>query len=280
MRIVNPKIFLMIGLLTLAIVLIVSAAYIPGGVIVYPIRLILLILAMVCVTVGFASRYYSYLILPLIQQRKKHIILSDQPPYWMASTGDAIVQKHGADFVATTYISIPIYVSASEMNDEERQRFSYQVSRLIGVSKDPARYSTELRIMDKGEYLRVIKEAIGVAENEEAALQDSKNEMAKERARGKLSMWKKVLDHIGSKSSMELVTFATVSALGSKEYEAITIAQQKSKELMNGIGTILGVTPNVVIGNELLKLVEPEYLIPLSTISEEISKKIEHGEVE
>ena len=29
-----------------------------------------------------------------------------------------------------------------------------------------------------------------------------------------------------------------------------------------------------------LKLVEPEYLIPLSTISEEITKKIEHGEVE
>ena len=93
-------------------------------------------------------------------------------------------------------------------------------------------------------------------------------------------MWKKILDHIGSKSSMELVTFVAISATGSKEYEAITIAQQKAKELMNGIGTILGVTPNIIVGAEILKLVEPEYLIPLSTISEEITKKIEHGEVE
>ena len=84
---------------------------------------------------------------------------------------------------------------------------------------------------------------------------------------------------MSSNSSTELVTFAAVSALGGKEYEAITLAQQRAKEIMNGIGTILGVSPNVVVGEEILKLVEPEHLIPLSTVSEEISKRIERGEV-
>jgi hypothetical protein len=276
----NPKIFILIGFLAIAAVLLVAAAYIPNGVVLDLLKLLLLALAMAFTVAAFASRYYSYLLIPMLQQRRRHIVLSDQPPYWLASTGDAIVVKKDNDFIATTYINIPIYVSGSEMSNEERQRFSYQISNLISVSKEPARFSTELRIMDKGEYLKLIKEAIGNAENELSALEKSEDVLAKDRARGKLSMWKKVLDHISSKSSMELVTFVTVSAIASKEYEAIMIAQQKARELMNGIGTILGVTPNVSVGGEVLKLVEPEYLIPLSTISQEIEMKIEHGVVE
>jgi hypothetical protein len=166
------------------------------------------------------------------------------------------------------------------MTDEEKMRFAYQISRLVGVSEIPVRFSTELRVMDKDGYLKRIKDAIAESETETLRLMNQNagaGEIA--RARGKLSMWKKVLDHISSNSSTELVTFAAVSALGGKEYEAITLAQQRAKEIMNGIGTILGVSPNVVVGEEILKLVEPEHLIPLSTVSEEISKRIERGEV-
>jgi hypothetical protein len=41
---------------------------------------------------------------------------------------------------------------------------------------------------------------------------------------------------------------------------------------MSGIGTVLGVSPNIVVGNEILKYVEPEYLIPYSTITEQIAR--------
>jgi hypothetical protein len=276
----NPKIFLIIGFLLGGVFLAGIAAYIPNGLITDLPKFILFIIAMGLIVIGFSCRYYSYLISPIMKQRKKHIILSDQVPYWLASTDDCIVSKRGEDFIATAFINIPMYVSASEMTDEERERFSNQISRLVSVNKDPVRFSSVLRIMDKDEYLTKIKGLIGSAENDESTALQKNDPLEIERARGKLSMWKKILDHIGSKSSMELVTFASISATGSKEYEAITISQQKAKELMNGIGTILGVTPNIIIGSEILKLVEPEYLIPLSTISEEITKKIEHGEVE
>jgi len=276
----NPKIFLIIGFLLGGVFLAGIAAYIPNGLITDLPKFILFIIAMGLIVIGFSCRYYSYLISPIMKQRKKHIILSDQVPYWLASTDDCIVSKRGEDFIATAFINIPMYVSASEMTDEERERFSNQISRLVSVNKDPVRFSSVLRIMDKDEYLTKIKGLIGSAENDESTALQKNDPLEIERARGKLSMWKKILDHIGSKSSMELVTFASISATGSKEYEAITISQQKAKELMNGIGTILGVTPNIIIGSEIFKLVEPEYLIPLSTISEEITKKIEHGEVE
>jgi hypothetical protein len=276
----NPKMFLIVGFLVLGLVVSAIGAFIPPTIFTIPFKFIIFLVGMFFVVLGFSCRYYSYLIAPMMRQRKKHIVLSDQAPYYLASTGDSIVSKRGDEFIATTYINIPMYVSATEMTDEERERFSNQISRLVSVNKDPARFTTELRVMDKDDYLKKIKECIGTSENEESLAVTSGDQKGIERARGKLSMWKKILDHIGSKSSMELVTFVCVSANGTKEYEAITIAQQKAKELMNGIGTILGVTPNIIVGNEILKLVEPEYLIPLSTISEQITKKIEHGEVE
>lgn len=276
----NPKIFLIVGFLMTGAIIAAIGEFIPASIILLPIKFILLILGLGFVILGFACRYYSYLIGPMFKQRKRHIILSEQAAYYLASTGDAIVSKSGEDFIATAFINIPMYVSASEMTDEERERFANQMSRLVSVNKDPVRFSSVLRVMDKDDYLKQIKELIGNAENEESIAVQKNDQPGIGRARGKLSMWKKILDHIGSKSSMELVTFATISATGSKEYEAITIAQQKARELMNGVGTILGVTPNIIVGSEILKLVEPEYLIPLSTISEQITKKIQRGEVE
>jgi hypothetical protein len=44
---------------------------------------------------------------------------------------------------------------------------------------------------------------------------------------------------------------------------------------MAGIGATFGVSPNVVLDTDLLKFVEPEFLIPYSTVTEQISKNIE-----
>jgi hypothetical protein len=282
----NAKFVLLMIFIGISIVFIAIAAAIPTEVF-FPWNILSALLKLLFLVIGlgfdvlaFSSRYYTYLLSPIISQRKRHIILNDQPPYWLASTGDAILSKPGNDFIATTFINIPFYVSASEMSDDDKARFSDQVSRLIGLSFDPVKFTTQLRVMDKDSYIKKIKEAISLAENEESQLVQSNGPQPQiDRARGKLAMWKKMLDHISSKPSSELITYAAISATGSKEYEALTIVQQKTRDLMNGIGSILGVSPNVVVGEEILKFVEPEHMIPLSTISEQISKKIEHGEM-
>jgi hypothetical protein len=66
-----------------------------------------------------------------------------------------------------------------------------------------------------------------------------------------------------------------VSAVGSKEYEAVSIAQQKAREIMSGIGSVFGVTPSIITGPGLLKFVEPEALIPFSTVTEQINKEVQ-----
>jgi hypothetical protein len=271
----NPKVLLLIGFLVLAMAFLGLDVVLPQGILFVIPKLILLILAVACVVVAFASRYYTYMIMPLVKQRKRTIVLSDQSPYWLSTTGESIIRKEGDDFIATVYINIPLYVSASEMSDEEKLRFTTQVSRLVGLTKEPVRFTAELYLMNKDSYIQKLKDTISGMESEEARLAEQDNGGPElEHARGKLSMWKKMLDNVGSETSYELGTFAAVSSHGSKESEAITFAQQRARELMNGIATVLGVSPNIVFGNEILKYVEPEYLIPYSTITEQITRNV------
>ena len=272
----EKKIFVLLGLLTLSAIFLALAASLPGGLLFNVIKIPLLIIALVLDVLAFSSRYYTYLMLPLFDQRKQNVVLSAEQPYWLSTTSDSIMTKQGDDFVATMYINIPLYISSTEMSDEEKLAFSKQVSSLVGISKEPVRFTTELYVMNKDSYIQQLRDMISGVENEESALEQkgaSPNDL--ERARGKLSMWRKMLDNVSKATSLELVSFASLSARGTKEFEAINLAQQKAKELMSGIGALLGVSPNIVTGNDLLKFVEPEFLIPYSTISEQISKNIQ-----
>ncbi len=272
----EKKVLVFLGLLALSAVFLALAASLPSGLIFSIIKVPLLFLALLLDVLAFSSRYYTYLMIPFFEQRRRNVVLSTEQPYWISTTSDSIMTKVGEEFIATMYINIPLYISSTEMNDDEKLAFSKQISALVGISKDPVRFTTELYVMNKDSYIQQLRDMISGVENEESALlakEASQSEL--ERVRGKLSMWRKMLDNVSKATSLELASFASLSARGSKEFEAINIAQLKAKELMSGIGALLGVSPNIVIGNDLLKFVEPEFLIPYSTISEQISKNIQ-----
>jgi hypothetical protein len=273
---VNSKIILFLGLLGASLVFLVIAIVLPGNTLTYIIKLILLLLAVIADVTAFTSRRYSYLILPLLRQRSRNVVLSNEEPYRLSSSSDSILQQNGDMFTATVYVSIPLYSSSTEMGDAEKLAFTKQVSRLVGISKDPTRYSVGLHIMNKDTYIQQLRDTINNVESDESKLVQSSAPQAEiERVRGKLSMWRKMLEHVSSTTSLELASFASISAVGSKEFEAATIAQQKARELMAGIGATLGVSPSIVTGADLLTFIEPEYLIPYSTVSEQISRGIQ-----
>ncbi len=265
-----------LGLIIVSAILLGIVMLAPSLIIPAYIKIIIFIIALLFDAMAFTSRYYSYILSPLFKQHKKHLVLSNENPYWLAQSGDTILKKSGEDFIATVYISIPVYRSATEMGDDEKLDFAQQISRLVGLAKVPTRYTTELYVMNKDSYIQKLKETITMTENEEAELQSHdapKNEL--DRVRGKLAMWRNMLDSISKGYSFELSTYITVSATGSKEYEASSLAQQKARELMSGVGSIFGVPPSIITGTDLLRFVEPEYLIPISTVTEQISKNIQ-----
>jgi hypothetical protein len=271
----DKKIFLFLGFLAVSVVFLSIAISLPTGLLFGLAKLFLLTLALILDVVAFSSRYYSYMIIPFLNQRRRNVVLSTEQPYWLSITSDSIIRKDGDDFIATVYVNIPLYQSATEMSDEEKLSFTKQVSSLIGLSKEPVRYTTELYVMNKDAYIQQLRDTIGSIENEESVLlQKNAGQSDVERVRGKLSMWRKMLDNVSKSTSLELISFASLSARGTKEFEAINLAQQKARELMAGVGALFGISPNIVVGDALLKFVEPEFLIPFSTVSEQINKNI------
>ncbi|MGI0133958.1 MAG: hypothetical protein ACREBW_03250 [Candidatus Micrarchaeaceae archaeon] len=272
----EKKIFIFLGLLGLSFILLALAVALPNTLGFDVLKLVILLFAVLADVLAFASRYYAYLMIPMFRQRRRFIILNDQSAYWLSSSADSVLQKEGDEFIATVYINVPLYRSATEMTDEEKITFTQQVSRLVGLSRDPARFTSELYVMNKDSYIQKLRDTINEVENEEAkATQGGASQSDVERVRGKLAMWRKMLDNVSKSTSLELTSFAAVSARGGKEFEAVTLAQQKARELMSGIGSTFGVTPSIVVGGEILKFIEPEYLIPFSTVSEQISKNVQ-----
>ncbi|MDE1856611.1 MAG: hypothetical protein KGH98_00840 [Candidatus Micrarchaeota archaeon] len=272
----DKKIFVFLGFFISSVVVLIIAGSAPLTILPAPAKLLLLLVSMALDILAFSSRYYTYLLLPFMQQRSSNIVLSNEDAYWLSTASDSVIRKDGEDYIATVYIRIPVYRSATEMSDDEKLDFSRRVSRLVGISKSPARYTAELHMMNKDYYIQQLRDTISKVENEEVQLvQNNGSPGDIERVRGKLAMWHNILDHIGGVQSFELTHYATVSARGAKEYEAVSIAQQDARELLSGIGSTFGVTPSIVTGKELLNYIEPEYLIPFSTISEQISKNVQ-----
>ncbi len=274
----NLKTLIFFGFIAISLVLLLAAIAIPKNLGFDFLKLLLLLIAMLFDVLAFSSRFYTYLLVPILQQRKNKIVLSNEDPYWFSTSMDAIIKKKGDDFISTVYISIPLYKSATEMSDEEKIDFSMQVSRLVGLSKEPVRYTAEMFVMNKDSYIQTLRDKISTIETQESeVLQKNQQGIKLERIKGQLSMWRNILDKVIKTQSFELGTYVTVSAIGTKEFEAVSLAQQRAREMISGIGAIFGVSPILVTGKDILKYIEPEYLIPFSTVTEELSKKIEES---
>jgi hypothetical protein len=271
----DQKIFLFGILVIAAFALIIAGALIPSQILPYPIKIIIYIIAIFLDVLAFATRYYTYIMMPLFKQRKKNITLDVQEPYWIAGSNDAIVRKIGEEFIATTFILIPLYRSATEMSVDEKLSFGAQIGRLISINTEPVRYSTQLHVMDKEAYLSSIRDSLNMSENEIIELtQKNASQHEIDNAKGRTTMWRNMMERMSIEQSFELVLYASVSASGTKEYEATSIVQQRARDLMSGISSTLGITTSIITGNEMLKVIEPDHLIPYSNVRKQINANI------
>ena len=270
---VDNKIFVFLGFFAVSLVLVLIVTSVPLAILSSGIKLVLLIIAFIFVGLAFSSRYYTYLIIPVFKQHRRRIVLSNEDAYWLATTQDAILRKEGEDFIATVYIKIPLYRSATEMTVEEKLEFTKQVSRIVSLGSQPTRFTSQMHIMNKDDYLNTLRGTISNVITEQAEmLAKPMSEAEGERVKGKASMWQHMLDNVSGTTSLELINYASVSAKGTKEFEAVSMAQQRAREVMSGIAAVFGVSPSIMTGQTILRFVEPEYLIPYSTASEQITK--------
>ncbi len=237
---------------------------------------ILAILALLLSFVAFLTKNYIYLFNAVVNKKGKNLVLNSREAFTLSPTDNAIVRREGGTTYASAFVKVPIYKSGSEMSENEKLEISRLFGRILTLSKAPIKLSAQLSVVNKDEYILKLRGMLNQAEEryrEAQAGGGNDAEIAIGRVRGEVMMWKNIMDSVSSSQSRSLVAYAMVTAVGGTEEEASNIAFQRAEELASGISTILGTVAYVVTGREMLNFIEPEYMIPVETVSERLMKK-------
>ncbi|MDE1827824.1 MAG: hypothetical protein KGH65_01550 [Candidatus Micrarchaeota archaeon] len=256
--------------ISLVIMIVTSTLQIPSYV-----KIIFLAIALFIDILAMSTRFYSYLFIPLYRMKDKTIVLSNEEPFYIAPSGNAIITREGSDVYATAFVKIPIYKSATEMNEEEKIDFARLFSRIVSISKTPYKITTQMYLINKDEYINKIRDRLNEVEEryQKSMSEKEANPSVVEREKGEVTMWHNLLESIGRIQSHALLNYVTVTAMGSTEEEATALATQQADELSSGIGATLGITTSMMSGEEILLVTQADYTIPFSTVSEEIRQK-------
>ena len=238
-------------------------------------KILFLIIGLLLDVLAFSVRFYSYIMMPIIRNKKGVVELSTDDSFVFAPSNNAIIVRDGGSIFASVFIKIPIYKSGTEMLDQDKETFSRAFGNLVTISKTPIRFTSQFYIINKDSYVTKIRDKLNESEEAYRNIETVKDARQEDiaRAKGELTMWHNMHDNIIKTQSYSMISYVVVSAEGGTSEEAVNMALQYSDEAIAGIGAILGVTPSVVSGEEILLFMEPDYTIPISTITEQIKQK-------
>ena len=255
------------------IVCVVIMSFIPSGF--APLALIVAIMALLSGMIAFATKDYLFLFEPITKMKHMNIVVDENEPYYMTPSGSAIVVRRDNDIFATSFVKIPIYSTATEMDDDQKYNFATLFARLVSISKTPMRLSSQLHSINKDDYIARVNAKLSESEGRYNTLQGDKNADPKalDRVKGEVTMWRNLLDNVSRSNSQQLEVYARISASGNSEDEAVNLVTIKAEEIAAGISTTLGVAASMITGNEILIFIEPDRMIPPATISEVMKYK-------
>lgn len=235
-------------------------------------KFVLIIIALAIDILAFSTKLYASFFVPLLRMKGRTATLSSEEAFRMAPGANAIVVRSGADILASAFVSIPTYISATEMNQNEKLDFAKLFSRVLTLTKNPVKFGAQLYVINKDDYINNIKTKLDEAEQryQEASVNKSVDKGDADRIRGEVTMWHNLFDSVSKVKSQALEAYAMTTAQGGSEEEAINLALQQADELASGISAVFGVSASIVQGQDMLRYIEPDYMIPLVTISEQL----------
>ncbi len=242
---------------------------------------VLAILALLLTVVAFLTKNYIYLFDAVRKKKGKNLVLNANEAFVLAPNGNAIIRQEQGSVYASAFVRIPIYKSGTDMTKDEKIELSRLFGRILTLSKDPVKISSQLYMINKDEYMKKLRDVLSEAEEryrETMALGGGEHGAAIERARGEMTMWRSLMDNVSKSHSQALIVYAMVTAQGGNEEEAASIAYQRADELAGGISAALGILAYVVTGQEILTMLEPEHMVPVEVVNQRIMHRTMGGE--
>jgi hypothetical protein len=236
------------------------------------VKFLLVLAALAFDILAFSTKLYMDFFIPFLKMKGRTVVINTDEPFRMAPSNNAIVVRKGADIFASAFVTIPTYRSATEMNQDEKIDFARLFSRALTLTKLPVKFGAQLYVINKDEYINNIKRKLDEAEERYQTLSISKtaSKSESERIRGEVTMWHNLFESVNKVKSQALEAYAMTTAQGGTEEEAINLALQQADEIAAGISAIFGVQANIVEGADILRFIEPDYMIPFVTVSEQM----------
>lgn len=239
------------------------------------VNFVLAILVLALDVLAFSTKLYMSFFMPFTKMKNHTAVLYEDDAFTMVPSGNAIISRRYGATYASAFVKIPSYRSATEMNQEEKVDFSRLFSRALTITNEPVKYATQLYVINKDEYISNIRNKLDEAEEryQNASVDKDITKRESERISGEVTMWHNLYDSVNKVRSQALEAFAMVSSEGGTEEEAVSLALQRADDVAAGVSSVFGVTATIVEGEELLRLIEPDHMIPLVTVSEQIREK-------
>ncbi len=268
----GKNLFIAIIFIATLLVLVIYLAPLP-----WPIKSFLAVVILGIDIVGFSTKYYDYFLISLLKMKNRTVVLSEEPAFRISPDDNAIIKNTPEGVYASSFVNIPIYKSATEMDDQTKLEIVTSFTKLLSLSKEPMKFSTILYVVNKDEFVQEVRKKLDETEAKYAEISQTNQGATNpelERIRGEATMWRNLFDNITKVKSNELANIIMVTAFGGNEDEATALAEQKAEEISAGASALFGVNAYIMSSKEFLKFVEPENLMPLETVSEEIKEKI------
>lgn len=236
------------------------------------VKLVMVLVALLVDILAFSTKFYTQFFIPFLQMKGRVVTLNDSEAFTLAPTGNAIIVRKGSDVYASAFIKIPSYRSATEMSPEEKVDFSKMFSRVMTLSSVPVKFASQMYVINKDSYIGSIRSKLNEAEERYSGISLNKGASKEqvERTKGEVTMWHNLFDHVSKTRSQSLEPYAMITSQGGNEEEAINLALQKADEVATGISALFGINATIIEGEEMLKFVEPDYMIPVVTAAEQL----------
>ncbi len=276
------RLMLFVILLSAAFAIVLITAAVPSQY--FYVKVPLAIVAILLDVFAISTRYFTYLYEPFTKIKNHTMTIEGGEPYILAPSGNAIVRREGDRVYATAFIKMPLYSSATEMEDQEKFDFAVSFSKMLALMKEPFRITTQLYVLNKDEYVEKIRARLSDVQDRYNMMVDREGtgkdtgSPESNRLRGELTMWKNMLDNVNRARGHSLASFAAISAEGGNDEEAINMALMKGEELASGISATYGINASLASGNEILEFIEPEKNIPVANLSQNIMSRSGGGE--
>jgi len=217
---------------------------------------------------------YGYFLIPLITKFSKIIMVTDTG-YEVPPSQDVIIKKIGNEYYATKFLGVRIYESAAEKSLEENVVYSQYFERAISSVKFVTKFCMMVYVKDMGDYRMKIE-----TKKAEAQLKLSREREKPEpdilkldRYEREAAMWEAEIEKLARGfKPMATVAYVMTTASGISKESAKAAVTSQANELRATISNALNCEVEALTGDEMLRCLEWEYVLPAS--SQELREQV------